>query len=114
MDSVKDTPYGVGFPIRTSWDQSSPETKESKTKYEALNLSEKAKESEKKKKDPEITKLEEFLSKRLSESLYGDIASAQSQTGSTKIVDHKVFYELTHSATHLAYRDGETDRKSVV
>lgn len=77
--------------------QGSSGSKEEKAKYDSLNLGSHIKASDSKKKDPEIKKLEEFLSKRLSDSLYGDITSQQQKSNPTKVVDHKVFYELYES-----------------
>lgn len=77
-------------------------SKDNKVKYESLSLAptkdkkDSAADTSKdqKKKDPEIAKLEEFLAKRLGESLYGDINTEQQKNNPSKVVDHKVFYDL--------------------
>ena len=75
-------------------------SKDTKVKYEGLSLAptddnkDSKSDKDKETKDPEMAKLEEFLSKRLGESLYGEINTEQQKTNPAKVVDHKVFYDL--------------------
>lgn len=74
--------------------------KESKAQYDSLDLSSGLKKADDKKKnvikDPAIQKLEDFLAKRLDETLYGDSKKADA-TGAVRVVNHNIFFELQES-----------------
>jgi len=75
--------------------------KNNKTEFESLDLTSGLKKIEAKTKDmpkdPALLKLEEFLAKRLDETLYGDTQKTGSTDPNIKVVNHTVFYDLQES-----------------
>ena len=59
-----------------------------KDRYESISLG-----TMQNRQDPAVKKLTKYLSKRLSDALYGEIKDQENKTV-TKIVDHRTFYDL--------------------
>lgn len=76
--------------------------KDNKTQYESLDLTSGIKKTDDKKnkkteKDPAIQKLENFLAKRLDETLYGDAKKNETNSNEVRVVSHNVFFDLQES-----------------